>query len=119
MAYFAGIDLGSTRIKILLTDEDGAVHAVRQRPTPWRYGDGGRTILRAVDLLGTVGQILREVDELLRTDAGTSGPHVAAVAISGMGETGFVNYVGGRAVATDVGWVYRIGTEEGMSKPHD
>jgi sugar (pentulose or hexulose) kinase len=39
----AGLDLGSTGVKVLVADEDGTELLVRQRPTPWRDGPGGTT----------------------------------------------------------------------------
>ena len=55
----AGLDLGSTGVKILVADEDGTELLVRQRPTPWRDGPGGTTDMDAADLGATVGAAAR------------------------------------------------------------
>ena len=54
----AGLDLGSTGIKILIADEDGTQLLVRQRPTPWLDGPGGTTELEAATLLATLAELL-------------------------------------------------------------
>ncbi|WP_418606394.1 hypothetical protein [Georgenia sp. SUBG003] len=50
----AGLDLGSTGIKLLVADEHGTELAIRQRPTPWKGGSEGTTDLYADHLLSTV-----------------------------------------------------------------
>src|SRR5690606_27084252 len=110
--YVAGIDLGSTGVKILLAGPAGDVHTVRQRPTPWRTGRGGRTTLTDADLLATVAGLLDEVAEALGPDA-----RVAALAVSGMGETGFVTGSDGRPVAPAFAWFDRSGAEQAAAFP--
>lgn len=110
--YVAGIDLGSTGVKILLAGPAGDVHTVRQRPTPWRTGRGGRTTLTDADLLATVAGLLDEAAEALGPDA-----RVAALAVSGMGETGFVTGSDGRPVAPAFAWFDRSGAEQAAAFP--
>ena len=50
----AGIDLGSTAMKMLVIDDHGAEVAGAQVPTPWRVGEGGTTDIDAADLLASV-----------------------------------------------------------------
>ena len=56
----AGLDLGSTGVKVLVADEHGTEVLVRQRPTPWADGPGGTTDLTADALLTTVAALLAE-----------------------------------------------------------
>lgn len=110
--YVAGIDLGSTGVKILLAGPAGDIHTVRQRPTPWRTGPGGRTTLADDDLLATVAGLLDEA-----ADALGSGGRVTSLAVSGMGETGFVTGPDGRPVAPAFAWFDRSGTEQVAAFP--
>lgn len=86
----AGLDLGSTGVKVLVIDEEGAELVIRQRPTPWRDGPGGTTDMVAHDLLTTVQDLLDDVARALPGAVGDAGARVEAVAVSGMGETGFL-----------------------------
>ena len=92
----AGLDLGSTGMKVLVTDEDGQEVLAEQVPTPWRYGPGGTTEMDAGALLATVGHLLHAAAHLA---AARSDAPIEAVAISGMGETGMVVDARGHAVA--------------------
>ena len=47
----AGMDLGSTGMKLLVRTEDGAELVVEEVPTPWRAGPGG-----TADLPPTAGR---------------------------------------------------------------
>ncbi|WZH38867.1 MAG: FGGY family carbohydrate kinase [Microbacterium enclense] len=96
-----GIDLGSTAIKMLVIDDDGAEVAGAQVPTPWRVGQGGTTDIDAADLLAAVRALVDLVDaELL---AVTSEP-LASLAVAGMGETGILIDVDGEAVGPGFAW---------------
>ncbi len=86
----AGLDLGSTGVKVLVTDETGTELLMEQRPTPWRHGTGGTTDLAAEDLLDTVASLFDEVARRLPEATGDPLARIAAIAISGMGETGFL-----------------------------
>ena len=81
----AGLDLGSTGVKVLIADEDGTELLVQQRPTPWRGGPGGTTEMDADDLLATLADLLQSAaDELLALLPGREAA-VEALAISGLG----------------------------------
>ena len=86
----AGLDLGSTGVKILVTDQDGTELLIEQSPTPWHHGPGGTTDLAAEDLLSTVGQLLDAVARRLPEVTGDGASRIDAIAVSGMGETGFL-----------------------------
>ncbi len=100
----AGLDLGSTGIKVLVADENGTEIAIRQRPTPWRDGPGGTTDMLADDLVATVRSLLEDVATALPDLTGDPAARIAAVAVSGMGETGFVIGATGEVAAPAFAW---------------
>ncbi|WP_265522298.1 FGGY-family carbohydrate kinase [Oerskovia flava] len=100
----AGLDLGSTGIKILVTDRDGRTLLVRQRPTPWVGGPAGTTDMLADDLVATVEALLADVADALVHDVGLESPRVASVAVAGMGETGFVIAGDGTVLSPGIAW---------------
>src|SRR2546423_11044367 len=97
----AGMDLGSTAIKLLVADEHGAELVVEQVPTPWRAGPSGTATLDAEDLVGAATRLLHAASP--RLAALTDAP-VAALAVSGMGETGMVIDNRGKAAAPAFAW---------------
>lgn len=115
----AGLDLGSTGVKILVTDEQGTELVIRQRPTPWRDGPGGTTDMVAEDLLATVGALLDDVARALPDAAGDRAARVEAVAVSGMGETGFLLDRDGRVAAPAFAWFDPRGREQVEALPAD
>jgi tagatose-1,6-bisphosphate aldolase/sugar (pentulose or hexulose) kinase len=86
----AGLDLGSTGVKILVANEDGTELLVRQRPTPWRGGAGGTTDIDADDLIATLRQLLQSAADDLGALVPARDAVIGAIAISGMGETGIL-----------------------------
>ena len=97
----AGMDLGSTGMKLLVHDDDGAELVVEEVPTPWRAGPGGTADLPPERLTAAVGQLLDAASRKLATL--TDAP-VAALAIAGMGETGMVVDACGKPVAPAFAW---------------
>ena len=81
----AGMDLGSTGMKLLVCTEDGAELVVEEVPTPWRAGPDGTADLLPDELVAAVERLLGVASRKLAvlTDA-----PVTALAIAGMGETG-------------------------------
>jgi tagatose-1,6-bisphosphate aldolase/sugar (pentulose or hexulose) kinase len=100
----AGLDLGSTGLKVLVVDRDGAELLVQQTATPWRTGPDGTTEIDADTLLATLRGLLLAAAEQLRATTGDSGASVEALAISGMGETGFLVDPELRAVVPGYAW---------------
>src|SRR4051794_38777546 len=78
----AGLDLGSTGIKILIADDLGNEVLVRQQPTPWRPGAGGTTELDSDDLLSSVRTLLSTAAADLRDATRDHRARVDAVAVS-------------------------------------
>ncbi|WP_307834735.1 FGGY-family carbohydrate kinase [Paractinoplanes lichenicola] len=110
----AGIDLGSTGMKMLVTDETGHEVAVAQVPTPWRSGPGGTTEMDA-------GELLAAVRTLVTTAAGrvaavTDAP-IEAVALAGMGETGMLIDSHGAPVAPAYAWFDPRGADQAAAFP--
>ena len=100
----AGLDLGSTGMKLLVADEDGSQLLVHQRPTPWRDGQGGTTHMDADDLVATLRELFEATAAELNAVLASSGAVVDAIAISGMGETGILVDRDRRAVAPGFAW---------------
>lgn len=113
----AGIDLGSTGIKVLVADEHGAEIVVRQKPTPWLNGQSGATELNATDLVSTVIQLFTEITDHLSTLSEYAGKRVLSIAISGMGETGFVLDSAGDPLTQGIAWFDPRGAAEVAALP--
>lgn len=112
----AGLDLGSTGVKILVTDTDGAEILIHQLPTPWLAGPGGTTVMEASALVATVRALLQHVaDELV--DRFGPAARVQALAVSGMGESGVVLDASGTPVAPAIAWFDPRGAEQLAALP--
>ena len=110
----AGIDLGSTGMKMLVTDESGGEVAAAQVPTPWRSGAGGTTEMDATALLSAVGSL---IGLAARRAAEVTDAPIGAVAISGMGETGMLIDAHGVAVAPAYAWFDPRGAAQAAAFP--
>ena len=110
----AGMDLGSTSIKLLLVDERGAELVVEDVPTPWCAGPGGTATLAADGVIDAITQLIHAASARL---ASLSDASVAALAVSGMGETGMVIDARGRAVAPAFAWFDPRGVEQVAAFP--
>ncbi|HMC05125.1 MAG TPA: FGGY family carbohydrate kinase [Actinomycetota bacterium] len=90
-----GLDLGTTRSKVLLLDATGAEGAVAVTPTPFRASDGRieasteRLVSAAAALVATLG---------------TARDRIAAVGIAGMAECGVPLDAAGQALAPVIAW---------------
>lgn len=112
----AGLDLGSTGVKILVTDESGAEVLIHQLPTPWLAGAGGTTTMDASALVATVRQLLEHVAAGLVERFGRD-VRVEALAVSGMGESGIVLDAAGIPVAPAIAWFDPRGAEQLAALP--
>lgn len=115
MTLVAGIDLGSTGLKVLIAEQDRQVHEVAraQVPTPWRTGAGGRTDLTADALVDALAALLAQAAERV------GGRRVCAVAIAGMGESGYLVDRSGAALAPAPAWFDPRGSEQLAAFPRD
>lgn len=112
----AGLDLGSTSLKVLVTDEAGNEAGSAQVPTPWHAGPGGTTEMHAEVLLDAVRSLL---DTAARRVAESTAAPIEAVAISGMAETGMVTDARGAAVAPAFAWFDPRGAEQAAAFPEE
>ncbi|MCO8272855.1 FGGY family carbohydrate kinase [Actinoplanes sp. TRM 88003] len=110
----AGLDLGSTSLKMLVTDEAGTEVGAAQVPTPWRSGPGGSTEMTAEALLEAVWSL---IGAAAHETAKVSPAPIAAVAIAGMAETGLVIDADGTAVAPGLAWFDPRGAGQAAAFP--
>jgi sugar (pentulose or hexulose) kinase len=78
--WTVGLDCGSTYIKGVLVDPDGAELASARRPTPWESLPHGRAEMAPGDLFREVTDVLAEL--------GAHEARVAGIGVSGMAEAG-------------------------------
>jgi sugar (pentulose or hexulose) kinase len=112
----AGLDLGSTTIKALVLDAHGSEVASVERATPWRAAPQGATELDATSVTSALRQLMTDLAERLSAGGFGQTP-VRAVAVSGMGETGFVVDGAGTAVAPAFAWFDPRGVEQVEAMP--
>lgn len=110
----AGIDLGSTGIKLLVSDEDGTEVLIEEIPTPWTSGPGGTADLAVAGLTSAVHTLIGNAAGRL---AGVTDRPVEAVAVAGMGESGVVLTPEGYAVAPAYAWFDPRGAEQVVRFP--
>ncbi len=110
----AGLDLGSTGMKILVTELDGREVLTEQVATPWRTGPAGTTEMDAGPVLAGVGRLL---DAAAARLAELPGAQVGSLAISGMGETGMLVDPDGRVVGPAFAWFDPRGAEQAAALP--
>ncbi|MEU3474351.1 FGGY family carbohydrate kinase [Rhodococcus sp. NPDC006774] len=115
----AGLDLGSTGIKVLVIDEAGTELLIEQSPTPWHHGPGGTTDLEAEDLLATIANLLDAVARRLPEVTGDPASRIDAIAVSGMGETGFLLDEDNVVRAPAFAWFDPRGQQQVDSLPQD
>lgn len=107
----AGLDLGSTGVKVLIADLDGTELLIEQSTTPWTDGAGGTTEMTANALLEVVATLLVTTSEKLSALLG--GPFsVDAIAVSGMGETGLLVDSTLAALTPAIAWFDPRGQEQ-------
>ncbi|WP_062210370.1 FGGY-family carbohydrate kinase [Demequina oxidasica] len=117
--FVAGLDLGSTGVKILVLDHAGAEVLVEQRPTPWVTGPGGTTELESAALMAAVSSLLETAADAVARHAGDAGARISSIAVSGMGETGYLVDGNAKAVAPAFAWFDPRGTEQVAAMPRD
>lgn len=107
----AGLDLGSTCLKVVVEDDAGRLRTEARVPTPWRSAAAGGAELDAEALDAAVMQLFHRVARDLAPEE-----RIAGVAVTGMGETGFVVREG-RAHSPGIAWFDPRGDEEVASLP--
>ena len=117
--FVAGLDLGSTGVKIMVLDPAGEELLVEQRPTPWTTGAGGTTSLDAAALMAAVSSLLTCAADAVVERTGDADAHIASVAVTGKGETGYLLDASGAAVAPAFAWFDPRGTEQVAAMPDE
>jgi sugar (pentulose or hexulose) kinase len=110
----AGVDLGSTEMKVLVADEHGAEVVTSRVATPWQQGPVGTTEMDAASLVDTV---LRVMAAAAKDVAALTDARIEAIAISGMGETGMLIDDSGDAVTSAFAWFDPRGAEQAEAFP--
>lgn len=105
----AGLDLGSTGIKMLVLDSEGHEVALRTSATPWQEETGGAIVLTQEALLDTVHGLLAQVAEDLAAAPATAGSTIAVLSVTGMGESGFLIDPDDQVIAPAFAWFDRSG----------
>lgn len=110
----AGLDLGSTNTKVMVTDTSGNEIVTAHVPTPWRPGAQGVTEMEAAALVHAVHRVLADASRALaiQTDA-----TVGAIAISGMGESGILINAAHQPATPAIAWFDPRGAEQAAAFP--
>lgn len=109
MTLVAGLDLGSTGIKLLVMDDQYQEVALKSLPTPWEVEATGAVVMRSQALLEVVDTLLHDVAHELTA---TGDFRVDVLAVTGMGESGFLINSDGMPLAPAYAWFDRSGQEE-------
>ena len=144
----AGLDLGSTGIKLLVLDGEGREVALSRVPTPWQEETDGAIVLTEAALVGAVHEVLDDTARQLgahtgrgpdagrapgatgagatsadaaqpRTDDTEDAPRVEVLSVTGMGESGFLVGPDDRVLAPAFAWFDRSGQEAADALPED
>lgn len=110
----AGVDLGSTGMKVLVSDDAGRELVTSEVRTPWRYGPSGTAEMDAGVLMAEVTRVLAAAASAL---ARLTPKAVEAVAISGMGETGMLIDRAGVSQAPAFAWFDPRGASQAAGFP--
>lgn len=102
-----GLDVGTSRTKVLALDEEGAQVGARVIATPWRRRQG-EDELDAQDLLRSVEQMIDGVV------ADVGHPRVLAIGIASIAETGFLCDQRGGPLTRGIPWFSPIGTDAAL-----
>lgn len=110
----AGIDLGTSSIKMVVLNELDEVIIREHVETPWLNGRGGTAEMSAESLAEALRTLIRLVSESLSSIGIT---RIDALGIAGMGETGMLVMADGQAVAPAMAWFDPRGAEQVEALP--
>lgn len=113
----AGLDLGSTGIKLLVADESGREVLISERKTPWDVLPDGATVLEPGRLLGTLRELFGEAGDALQNHA-DGARRVESISVAGMGETGFLVNETSEVVTPAYAWFDNHGAQQVEELPH-
>jgi sugar (pentulose or hexulose) kinase len=101
--HLVGLDVGTTRVKAVAFDLDGALVALAERPTPWLPESAGLE-MDPRGLADTVRSVVGEVSRGLGA--------IAGVGVTGMGEAGVLTGPDGEPLAPIRAWHDQRGDAE-------
>lgn len=111
----AGLDLGSTGIKLLLLDGRGQEVALSRTATPWEEQPDGAIVLTEHALMAAVREVLTDAARQLPATGTTAepagAPSVEILSVTGMGESGFLLDAEDRVLAPAFAWFDRTGQD--------
>jgi len=113
--YVAGLDMGSTSIKMLVATLSGEEVLVVSRRSPWTNLEGGRAEMPLERAADVVRELAAEAD--VRLSAGGATYRVLALGISGMAEAGTLLDADDRPAAAIMAWFDPRGGEEILATP--
>jgi sugar (pentulose or hexulose) kinase len=106
----AGLDLGTTDTKVVLTSPEGSPLAFARRPTPWHVTPQGRHETTGAALLqGALDTLSDALADLRRR---TGGIRVTGLGIAGLGESGVLLDGAGRPTTPVIAWFDDRGAAE-------
>lgn len=111
--YVAGVDIGSTSIKLLIATPEGREVLVVSRRSPWTNLDHGRAEMPADRVISVVRELAAEADAALAHD----DRRVIAMGVSGMAEAGVLLDGAGVAAAPVMAWFDPRGGEQILQTP--
>lgn len=114
--YVVGVDMGSTSIKLLVTDGRGRQQLVVSRRSPWTNLDHGCAEMPATRAMDTVRELAKEADAALSM---RGAYRVSALGVSGMAEAGVVLDAAGQVAAPILAWFDPRGGAEIAQTPPD
>jgi sugar (pentulose or hexulose) kinase len=117
--FVAGLDLGSTGVKILVLDRNGGEVLVEQRPTPWINGPAGTTELESTAMIAIVRSLLEAAANVVVKHTDDPDARIGAISVAGMGETGYLVNDENCAVAPAFAWFDPRGLAQVESMPQE
>lgn len=110
--HVAGLDMGSTSIKLLVATSEGVEVLVASRPTPWTNLVGGRAEMPLDRVVDIVRELAADADAQL-----PAGYRIRAFGISGMAEAGTLMDAADRPVAPIMAWFDPRGGAQILATP--
>lgn len=110
----AGIDLGTSSIKMVVLNSAEEIIVREERDTPWSHGSAGTAEMSAESLSQELRLLISQVFKSLKS-LGVNA--IDALGIAGMGETGMLVASDGQAVAPAIAWFDPRGDQQVAAFP--
>ena len=111
-SYLAGLDMGSTSIKLLLATPEGEEVLVVSRRSPWTSLENGQAEMLAEQVIAVVHELAAEADRTL-----TDNYRIEALGVSGMAEAGVLLDAVDQPLAPIMAWFDPRGGAEILATP--